>query len=387
MNADDIRALEQRYLAPTYKRAPMVWVSGSGVYLKDSEGRNYLDFACGLGVNCLGHDDPGIRAAINEQPLIHVSNLYHTAPHALLARDLCEASFADRVFFCNSGTEASEGAIKFARKSTGRPELVTFKDGFHGRSLGALSITDGEKRRQPFEPLVPGVRWATFNDLDSVRRVVGEKTAAVVVEPVQGEGGIFPGTPEFLKGLRELCDETGCLLVFDEVQCGLGRTGHLWAHEPSGVSPDLLTLAKPLGGGLPIGAILMTQKVASCLEPGDHGSTFAAGPLITTVARHVFSRLSDPRFLATVRERGRSLAQRLEPLTAHEKVVDVRGCGLMWAVELVPDVEAAGIVSECYDRGVVLASAGHNSVRFLPPLIVEEDHITQAVQALEEALG
>jgi acetylornithine/N-succinyldiaminopimelate aminotransferase len=384
---NDVPALEARYLAPTYKRAPMVFARGEGVYLYDQDGRQYLDFLAGIAVNALGHAHPAVTQAIRDQAgtLVHTSNLFHTEPHVLLARDLVEASFADRVFFCNSGTEANEGALKFARKWTGKTEFVAFNDSFHGRSMGALAVTGTEKYRAPFEPLVPGVHWAVFNDADSALRLIGPNTAAVIVEPIQGEGGITLATPEFLRALREACDAHGAALIFDEVQCGLGRTGTLWAYEASGVTPDMMTLAKPLGGGLPIGAILMRQAVADVLAPGDHGSTFAAGPLVTHAARVVFNIVNQPEFLSGVREVGAYLGDRLRGLR-HEAVVEVRGLGLMWGVQLQASTPAAEVLAAGYREGVVLGSAGNNTLRIVPPLIVGREHVDTFVDALSRAL-
>lgn len=389
-----IAGLDQDHVVGTYKRAPILFVRGEGVHLHDAGGHRYLDFLAGIAVNVLGYGDPEVLAAIQDQAgrLMHVSNLFHTEPQALLARDLCESSFADRVFFCNSGTEANEGAIKFARKlarkRTGgnRHELVAFSDAFHGRTCGALAITHNAKYREPFEPLVGGVRWATFNDLASAAEVIGENTAAVIVEPIQGEGGVRPATPEFLRGLRELCDARGAALVFDEVQCGLGRTGHLWAYERYGVTPDIMTLAKPLGSGLPIGAILVCQAVADALEPGDHGSTFAANPVITSVARVVLERVRRPGFLEQVADVGAYLAEGLRRLVPAEAVVEVRGCGLMWGVELVSGIPAADVVAAGYRRGIVVGSAGHNTLRMVPPLVIERVHVDLFLAALQESL-
>ncbi len=398
LTPQDVIALEQRYIAPTYKRAPMVFERGEGVWLYDTEGRRYLDFVAGIAVNALGYGHPEMLAALEAQArkLIHVSNLYHTIPHVLLARDLCEASFADRVFFCNSGTEANEGALKFARKwartRTGNEdkyEIVTFSNAFHGRSMGSLAVTYNEKYRKPFEPLIQGVRWAEFNDLESARRVIWHQTAAVIVEPVQGEGGVQPATREFLAGLRALCDEYGAALIFDEVQCGLGRTGTLWAYEQYGVEPDIMTLAKPLGGGLPIGAILMKEEIASVLAPGDHGSTFAASPLITAVARTVFNTIKAPDFLASVRRVGEYLGQKLRDLAArHPAVVrEVRGRGLMWGIELAETRQPADVVEAGYAHGLIVAPAGRNTVRLVPPLIVQAEHVDQAVEILDRIFG
>lgn len=395
--AMDTRAvieLEQRHLAPTYKRAPVVFERGAGVYLYDAEGNAYLDFLAGIAVNVLGYGDPEVLAAVQDQAarLIHVSNLFHTEPHALLARDLCAASFADRVFFCNSGTEANEGALKFARKwarARGGPdkvEVVAFSDAFHGRSMGALSVTHNPRYREPFEPLLGGVRWAVFDDLASVEAVIGPRTAAVIVEPVQGEGGVLPARAAFLQGLRRLCERHEAALIFDEVQCGLGRTGTLWAHEPYGVTPDLMTLAKPLGGGLPIGAVLMTDAIASALAPGDHGSTFAAGPLVTRVAEVILRRVADPRFLARVREVGGRLGAMLTRLAERDDVVEARGVGLMWGLELKAEAPAAEAVDRTRAHGVVIGAAGRNTLRLVPPLTIEASHVDTLEAALLAAL-
>ncbi len=378
--------LEQKYLAPTYKRGSMVLVSGQGMMLEDSQGNQYLDFVSGLGASCLGHQDPEVQQCLHQAPLIHVSNLYHTRPHAELAEKLCRQSFADRVFFCNSGTEATEGSLKFARKWTGRPEWITFSRGFHGRSMGSLSVTAGDKRRIPFAPLVPGVHWAEFNHLESVKNLISDQTAAIIVEPVQGEGGIHPAKADFLQGLRRLCDEHGAALIFDEVQCGLARTGHLWAHQFSGVTPDLMTLAKPLGAGLPIGCVMMTEAVASALEPGDHGSTFAGGPLVTSVANVVFDRVSQPEFLAEIRAKGELFHQLLKPLEQLEIVSEVRGRGLMWGVELIEEVEAKQVAAEFTQHSVLMATAGCNTVRMLPPFIVTREQIEKVCGLLHQLL-
>ena len=394
MTAEEIIAMEQQYVLQTYKRPPFVFERGEGVYLYDTEGRRYLDFVGGLAVNALGYGPPEVLAAIRDQAakLIHVSNLYHTIPHAELARLLVENSFADRVFFCNSGTEAIEGALKFARKwaktnfSEDKIGIVAFAGSFHGRTFGALATTSREKYRKPFEPLLPGVTFAEFNDVDSARAAVNEKTCAVIVEPLQGEGGVHPAREDFLVALRELCNAHDALLIFDEVQCGLGRTGTLWAHQPYGVQPDLMALAKPLGGGLPIGTTLLTHRVADVITVGDHGSTFAANALICAVAQAVFRRLSDEGFLASVREKGEYLAARLEALKEkHPCLVEVRGRGLIWGLELT--VKAEGLVARGYEEGLIVCSAGEKVLRLLPPLVVEKEHLDLAVEKLDSLLA
>jgi acetylornithine/N-succinyldiaminopimelate aminotransferase len=385
--------LEQQYVLQTYRRPPFVLESGKGAWLYDSEGRSYLDGVSGIAVNVLGHSDAEVVEALKRgsEGLIHVSNLYHTSPHAQLARSLVERSFADRVFFCNSGTEAVEAALKFARKHAlqqhgkGKSDLVAFRGSFHGRTMGALSVTSTEKYREPFAPLVPGVRFLPFNDVDALQKGITDDVSAVIVEPVQGEGGVHPATPEFLNALRRACDEHGALLIFDEVQCGLGRTGSLWAYEHYGVTPDLMTLAKPLAAGLPMGAVLMTQAVADSLEPGDHGSTFAAGPLISQIARVVLDRVSSPEFLAKTREKGEHLEERLRELGKETSLVkEVRGVGLMWGIEVVG--EAAQVISAGYGHGIILCGAGPNVVRVLPPLVITHEEIDLLADGLLAAL-
>ncbi len=389
MDTADVIALEREYVLQTYRRPEFVLVRGEGARVFDGEGRVYLDGVSGIAVNALGHRDPGIVATIRDAAdgLIHVSNLYHTEPHVLLARSLVERSFADRVFFCNSGTEAVEGALKFARKyarwSFGEPKtrIVAFTGSFHGRTMGALSTTWTEKYRAPFEPLVPGVRFAPFNDPAAAEEAITDDVCAVIVEPVQGEGGVHLATTDFLEHVRAACDRAGALLIFDEVQCGLGRTGHLWAHEAYGVTPDLMTLAKPLAGGLPMGAVLMTQPVADAIGPGDHGSTFAAGPLVCQVAQAVLDRVSAPDFLAAVREKGQHLAARLSALVEASPLArEARGTGLMWGIEC--DVEAATIVAAGYQQGILVCNAGPHVVRLLPPLTITLAELDELVDRL-----
>jgi acetylornithine/succinyldiaminopimelate/putrescine aminotransferase len=317
-----------------------------------------------------------------------------------LAKNLVEHSFADKVFFCNSGAEANEAAIKFARKwarqrkgegvKGGRgekdhhPNIVAFSGGFHGRTVGALSVTYKEQYREPFAPLMPGVVFAEYNNLAAAAAAMDDDTCAVIVEPVQGEGGVHPATPEFLQGLRNLCDQYGALLIFDEVQCGLGRTGHLWAHEAYGIMPDIMTLAKPLAGGLPIGAALVTEAVAAVLQPGDHGSTFAAGPLVCAAANVVFERVSQPEFLAQVQDSAAYLKHRWETLES-EEIVAVRAAGLLVGVELKSSVKP--VIAAARDKGLMIINAGENVLRLAPPLIITKEQIDTAVAIIEECLN
>ncbi len=397
LDAQQIIEMDDELIVQTYKRAPLVLERGEGAYLYDTEGHKYLDMVGGIAVNALGYGDAGMEQAMREAAsgLLHVSNLYHTAPQVELAARLVGSSFAERVFFCNSGTEAIEGALKFARKwarstsgNEAKYEFVAFTNSFHGRSMGAVATTHTAKYREPFAPLIGGVHFAEYNDLDSAAALIGPNTAAVLVEPVQGEGGITPAGETFLKGLRRLCNEHGALLIFDEIQCGLGRTGTLWAHEAVGVTPDIMTVAKPLGGGLPIGAILVTNEVASAIGVGDHGSTFAGGPFITSVASYVFDRLSDPVLLDHVKEMGNYLGEQLSELQAELPAIkEIRGRGLMWGIELDESLLAPDVVGAAYQHGLLLVGAGRNTLRLLPPLIIEREHVDDLVEKLRGLLA
>jgi acetylornithine/N-succinyldiaminopimelate aminotransferase len=392
MATNDIIDLEQHHVAGTYVRPPFVLDHGQGCWLYDTDGNAYLDCMAGIAVNALGHADPDLLAVLTGQAgrLWHVSNLYHSAPQARLAQRLCATSFADRVFFCNSGAEANEGAFKFARKwahdhfGPEKHAIVAFTNAFHGRTFGALAATPREKYQAPFRPLLPGVRIAPFNDLAGAAATMGDDVCAVIVEPVQGEGGVYPATSEFLVGLRELCDRHHALLIFDEIQCGLGRTGTLWAYQGAGTTPDILTAAKPLAGGLPMGAILMTQAVADVLHPGDHGSTFAAGPLVAAVAEAVVDRIAQPAFLAEVAAKGAYLRERLEEINSPH-ITQVRGRGLMLGIDLA--VPAADVVNAGYRHGLLLVNAGPNILRLVPPLIISRSEIDLLAERLSGILA
>lgn len=395
MDAQAIIDLEQEYVLGVYGRAPFVLERGDGCTLYDTTGKGYVDCVAGIAVNALGYNDAGIRGALSEAAasgMWHTSNLYHTAPHAQLAQMLCTNSFADKVHFSNSGAEANEGAFKFARRyargkgHADKYEILAFSGAFHGRTFGALAATPRPKYQDPFAPLMPGVRFATFNDLESARAQMDDKVCAIIVEPIQGEGGIHPASAEFLRGLRELADAYAALLIYDEIQCGVGRTGTFWAYQslaqdgdPDTYAPDILTAAKPLAGGMPIGAILMRQKVADAMHKGEHGSTFAGGPLVTSVARHVVGRVQQPAFLAEVDAKGRLLREMLEELNSPH-IVEVRGRGLMVGVEL--DIDAAPVIAEATTRGLLLVNAGPNVLRIVPPLVISEAEIAFAAQTI-----
>ncbi|HVO12304.1 MAG TPA: aspartate aminotransferase family protein [Vicinamibacteria bacterium] len=377
-------------LLPVYER-DLVLVKGKGSRLWDADGREWLDFAAGIGVNGFGYGDRAIVAAIKRQAqtLIHTSNLYYNQPASRLAERLVALAFPAKVFFTNSGTEAWEGAMKFARrigKEQGRTEYVAFEHSFHGRSMGALSTTWTAKYREPFEPLIPGVRFVPRGDLAAVEAAVGERTAAVMIEPVQGEGGIRPASPEFLRGLAEIARRKGALLVFDEIQCGLGRTGKMFAYQHSGVVPDILTLAKPLAGGLPMGAVLLREELAPALKVGDHGSTFAGNAVCAAAAHAVLDHLEAPGFLDSVAERGALLRRSLDKLAKrHPTIVEVRGLGLMLGVELRG--EASAVLAGLRERGILAVKAGEHVLRLLPPLVVSRSEIRRLVGALDEVLA
>ncbi len=388
---DEVRTLEERYLMRTYKRGAVDFVRGEGPLLWDADGKEYLDFLSGISVCSLGHCHPALVAAVTEQTgrLMHVSNLFYTEPMARLAQRLSESSLGGRVFFANSGTEANECAIKVARKHAhGRgiaaPEIVSFESDFHGRSYGALAATPGLARNEALGPMLPGFRSVPRNDAEALRAAVGANTAAVLIEPIQGEAGVQPISDEALLAARQACDEAGALLIFDEIQTGVGRTGSLWAYEQTPVRPDVITSAKALGGGFPIGACITGPEAADVLAPGDHGSTFAAGPVATSAALAVLTIVDDPGLLRRVRERGAELR---DGLVALDGVSEVRGRGLMIGVGLAPELDAAAVGADLLQRGLVVNVPATSTLRLLPPLVVESSHIERAVGVIGEALA
>lgn len=398
LKAKEVMDEESRVIVGTYARTPVVLSHGKGSKLFDIEGREYLDMTSGIAVNALGHGDPDWVRAVTQQAnaLVHVSNVFYTLPMVELAKRLVSSSFADRVFFTNSGTEANEAAIKFSRKFQrhARPdvkspqmEFIAFSNCFHGRTMGALALTSKENYRTPFEPVMPGVTFLEYGDAQAARQLIlSGKIAAVFVEPVQGEGGIYTATKEFLQSLRAACDEAGALLVYDEVQCGLGRTGYLWAHELFGVYPDIMTLAKPLAGGLPIGAVLVTERVSAAIKPGDHGSTFAGSPLVCNAAIAVLDKISNPDFLASVSRKGQYFKELLaKKLGGNPHVKEVRGKGLIIGIEL--DVPAGPLVDACRESGLLILTAGKgNVVRLVPPLVISEQELETGAEILLKCL-
>ena len=390
-----VEQLEARYIMNTYNRqedCTLFLVKGEGCLVWDNKGKDYLDFVGGLAVNLLGHCHPDVVAAICSQAgeLIHASNLYYTRPQAELARILVEHSAGDQVFFANSGAEANEAAIKLARKfhHPGRHKIITARHSFHGRTLATVTATGQRKYQRGFAPLPDGFSYALFNDLASFEQLVDRETAAIMIEPVQGEGGIHVAAPAFIRGLRELCDRTGMLLIFDEVQCGLGRTGRLWAYEHYGVAPDIFTTAKGLGGGMPIGAMLARSGVAEVFKPGDHASTFGGNPVACRAALAVLNILLKESFLEQVHDKGRFFMAGLCRLVSSfpDLVGEVRGLGLMAALELREPL-AGPAQQSCQEKGLLVNAIGDKILRFLPPLIAAEAELDQALAILEQVLA
>ena len=394
MDNQQIIKLTEKYVARTYARFPIALVRGKGVRVWDANGKEYLDFVAGIAVVSLGHGHPAIVRAIEQQArrLIHVSNLYHIASQSELARQLCRQSFANRVFFCNSGAEANEAAIKLARRYGGerlggKYEVLSAHNSFHGRTLATLTATGQEKVRAGYDPLPPGFRQVPFNDLQSMEEAIDEKTtAAILVEPIQGEGGVIVPDRDYLQGLRELCDRKGILLIFDEIQVGMGRTGKLFAYEHYGVEPDIMTLAKALGGGLPLGAMLAREEVARSFVPGAHASTFGGNPLACSVGLAVLKTLLQGGVLKNCAKMGKLLFHGLQALKERFPFIrEVRGKGLIIGMEL--EREGSKIVDECLREGLLINCTAHKVLRFLPPLTVGKKDIQMGLAILEKVLS
>ncbi len=390
MTLAELREREQRWLMQTYRRAPVEFVRGEGALLWDSEGKEYLDFLAGISVCSVGHCNPAVVEAVREQAgrLMHVSNLFYTEPMVRLAERLSSSSLGGRVFLSNSGTEANECAIKIARKHAhGRgiesPEIVSFERDFHGRTYGALSATPKLAEDPALGPMLPGFRSVPFDDAGALREAVYENTAAVMIEPIQGESGVYPLSDETLLAARQACDEVGALLILDEIQTGMGRTGSLWAYEQTPVRPDLLTAAKALGGGLPIGACIAAPEASEVLEAGDHGSTFAGGAVVSAAALAVLELVDEPELLRRVRELGARLR---EGLLALDGVVAVRGRGLMLGVGLAEGIDGPAVGADLLERGLIVNVPEPLTLRLLPPLTVDSAQIERAVALIGESL-
>ncbi len=380
----------------TYNRFPVVFDRVEGVYLYDTEGKKYLDFAAGIAVNSLGYHYPGYDEGLKEQidKLAHISNLYYTVPMAEAGAKLLVASGMNKAFFTNSGAEAIEGALKAAKKyayiKTGHAdhEIIAMQNSFHGRTVGALSVTGNDHYREPFEPLMGGVRFATFNDLESVKAVLTDKTCAIILETIQGEGGIYPATQEFLEGVRKLCDEHDILMILDEIQCGMGRTGHFFAWQAYGVQPDIMTCAKALGCGVPVGAFVLGERAASAsLEPGDHGTTYGGNPFACAAVSKVFEIYQRDMILAHVQELTPYLESTLEALAEkHDCIKARRGMGFMQGLE-IEGRPVSGIVSKALEKGLVIISAGTNVLRLVPPLVITRAQIDEMAGILDQVLS
>ena len=389
----DIMNTADKVMANTYKRFPIVITKGKGCNLWDSEGNKYIDFVSGIAVCNLGHAHPKVAEALSKQAgiLLHVSNLYYTEPQTELAATLTEKSFADRVFFCNSGAEANEAAIKLARKHSkdkgenGRYRIVSMEQSFHGRTMATLSATGQEKIRKGFEPILKGFDYIPFNDIDALRDAINATTCAVLLEPIQGEGGVRCPDPEYLKSVRRLCNEKGVLLIFDEIQTGMGRTGKLFAYEHFGVEPDIMTLAKALANGLPIGAMLAKEDVAEAFTPGAHASTFGGTPIITAASLQVVKILTEENLIHHCAKIGGYFKERLSWLKSrHDSIEDVRGMGLLLGMML--NTEGEPVVKSCMEKGFLINCIQGNILRFVPPLIIEEEDIDALVACLDHVL-
>jgi acetylornithine/N-succinyldiaminopimelate aminotransferase len=399
MKLEAIQAAEAKLLLPTYERNPLLFVDGAGMYVIDEKGDRYLDLLSGIGVNALGYGHPAVTRAIEQQSrkLVHTSNLYFHTGQAELALRLTEKSGMDRAFFCNSGTEAWEAALKLARaystlrRSEGHTmgtKFLALDNSFHGRTMGAVSTTSKDKYREPFQPLVPGVEFVRFNDVDHLRASFSNEVCAVLLEPIQGEGGIRPVSQEFFAAARELTRSTGALLIADEIQSGLGRTGKWFAYQQFGIQPDVTTLAKPLAGGLPLGAMLCSEEASHGIHAGLHGTTFGGGPLACAVAIAVIDTMEQDGLLENIEQTGAYFKHQLHQLAAaHESVVDVRGMGLMLAMEMASTELAKKIVAKMLEQRILINRTSDTVLRFLPPYIIGREHVDMAVAALNDILS
>lgn len=384
---------EEQQLFQLYNRFPLVLDYGEGVYLYDTDGKKYLDFAAGIAVMSLGYQNKELEESLTEQikKLCHTSNLFYHENGGAAAEALNRVSGMDHVFFTNSGTEAIEGALKTARKyaalkGNGRFEIIAMEDSFHGRSMGALSVTGTAAYREPFEPLIPGVRFARFNDLDSVKANITDKTCAILLEPLQGEGGIHPATQGFMEGIRVLCDEQDILMICDEIQCGMGRTGSMFAWQEYGVRPDILTMAKAIGNGIPAGAFAVTEQVAAhSMKPGDHGTTYGGNPLACMAVKKVVEIFEKEKIVEHVRKIAPYLTKRLDELVEEmDCVTERRGKGLIQGI--VVKKPAGEVINRAIEEGLLIISAKGNVLRFVPPLIIEKEHIDEMIEKLKRAL-
>ncbi|MGL4607218.1 MAG: acetylornithine transaminase [Eubacteriaceae bacterium] len=377
----------------TYKRFPLVFNKGEGCVLIDDKGKQYLDFVAGIAVDALGHSHPGLINAMKDQMdhLVHISNLYWSEPGIACAEILTKESGLDKVFFCNSGAEACEAALKLCRvygklkKNPEAVEIIAMEQSFHGRTYAAITATGQKKYQENLAPLMPGISHVQFNDLEALKKKVSSKTCGIIIEPIQGEGGIYPADQKYLEGVRQICDENNIVLIFDEVQSGIGRSGKLFAYQQYGVTPDIVMMAKGLGGGIPIGGIIAKEKVAEVFKPGTHASTFGGNPLACAAAKYVLSTITAPGFYDEIEDKGRYLRSKLEEQKInHPEIVEVRGMGLMLGVEV--SVNPGEVVGKAMEKGLLILGAGTSTVRFVPPLIVTKEEIDKAIEIFLECL-
>lgn len=395
MEIDKIVSQAESHILHTYNRYPVVLDHGEGVYLYDTEGKKYLDFAAGIAVQALGYGNAAYNQSLKDQidKLLHTSNLYYNQPTVEAAEKICAVSGMDRVFFTNSGTEAIEGALKTAKKYAYTKdgctdhEIIAMNHSFHGRSMGALSVTGNVHYREPFEPLPGIVKFADFNDLDSVKSLVNDKTCAIIMETIQGEGGIYPAEESFLTGVKQICQERDILLILDEIQCGMGRTGTMFAWQGYGVKPDIMTCAKALGCGVPVGAFVMTEKVAEgSLKPGDHGTTYGGNPFVGAAVSKVFDIFAEQKITEHVKEVGEYLQEQLEQLKSeYDCITAHRGKGLIQGLELT--IPVGEVSTKALEQGLILITAGSNVLRFVPPLVIEKEHVDEMVLKLKKSLA
>lgn len=395
MNSQELIKLESQVLMQNYKRFPVVLEKGEGVYVWDKEGKKYLDFLSGIAVNALGHNHPKLVQALSEQigKLIHISNYYHHEAGILLGELLNKIAFPGKVFYCNSGTEANEAAIKLARKygktklGDGKTEIITTLQSFHGRTIGSLAATGQPKYQEDFQPLPLGFIHVPFNDLEAIEKAVSEKTCAIMIEPIQGESGVYPASLEYLQGLRKICDEKGILLILDEVQTGIGRTGKMFAYEHYGIQPDIITMAKALGGGVPIGSMLMKPEFGEILVAGDHGTTFGGNPLACTAGLTTIKTVLEEKLVEKAAQTGAYFKGKLEELSQKSgEIAIIRGKGLMLGIEL-KKIKAKDLVDKALEKGLILNGIGNHVIRFVPPLITGKEHIDEAVVILDQCLN
>ena len=396
MKTEEYIALTEENILHTYNRFPLVLSKGEGVYLYDTEGKKYLDLAAGIAVYSLGYGNSEFNDALKDQidKFTHCSNLFYNENMPLAAKALTESTGLSKVFFTNSGTEAVEGAIKAAKKykwnktKSDELEIIAMENSFHGRSVGSLSVTGNPHYHEGFKPLMGGVKFAKFNDIGSVEALICDNTAAIILETVQGEGGIYPAEPSFIKRIREICDEKDIVMILDEVQCGMGRTGKMWAYEHYGIKPDIAACAKALGNGVPVGAFVLGEKLAAnSLVPGDHGSTYGGNPFVCAAVNKVFELYGKYNVVSKAEKTGKIMEEALLRLKAkHSCIKDVRGLGLIRGVELDPSVPVSDVISKARDMGIIMISAGNNVIRLVPPLVIEEEHVAEMERVLDAVL-